>query len=300
MKFLTTKEYASKWNISERTARNYCSIGKIKDAYQKSGCWFISENAQLPSRINENQNTNYLLKSLRLEKKNKIKGRIYHRLQIDLTYNSNHIEGSKLTHDETRYIFETRTIGIEDKTKVYNVDDIVEAINHFECIDRVIDFANYPLSENFIKELHKILKSGTSDSRKSYFCVGNYKKLENEVGDIQTTPPHLVKQEMSELIENYVRKEKHSFDEILDFHVKFERIHPFQDGNGRIGRLIIFKECLKNNIVPFVITEDLKMFYHRGLSKWDEEKGWLKDTCLSGQDIVKRYLDYFKIKYLNN
>ena len=218
-------------------------------------------------------------------------------MQIDLTYNSNHIEGSKLSHDETRYIFETRTIGIEDKNKIYKIDDIVETINHFECIDRVIDFCNYPLSENFIKELHKILKTGTSESRKSYFAIGDYKKLENEVGDIQTTPPNLVKLEINKLIDNYNKKEKHNFDEILDFHVKFERIHPFQDGNGRIGRLIIFKECLKNNIVPFIITEDLKLFYYRGLSKWNEEKGYLRDTCLFGQDIVKKYLDYFRIKY---
>ena len=297
MKYITVKEYSEKWNISERTARNYCSSKKIIDAYQDGGCWLIPEDAVLPRRINENKNNNYLLKALRFEKKNGIKGRIYHRLQIDLTYNSNHIEGSKLSHDETRYIFETRTIGIEDKNKIYKIDDIVETINHFECIDRVIDFCNYSLSENFIKELHKILKTGTSESRKSYFAIGDYKKLENEVGDIQTTPPHLVKLEINKLIDNYNKKEKHNFDEILDFHVKFERIHPFQDGNGRIGRLIIFKECLKNNIVPFIITEDLKLFYYRGLSKWNEEKGYLRDTCLFGQDIVKKYLDYFRIKY---
>ena len=297
MKYITVKEYSEKWNISERTARNYCSSKKIIGAYQDGGCWLIPEDAVLPRRINENKNNNYLLKALRFEKKNGIKGRIYHRLQIDLTYNSNHIEGSKLSHDETRYIFETRTIVIEDKNKIYKIDDIVETINHFECIDRVIDFCNYSLSENFIKELHKILKTGTSESRKSYFAIGDYKKLENEVGDIQTTPPHLVKLEINKLIDNYNKKEKHNFDEILDFHVKFERIHPFQDGNGRIGRLIIFKECLKNNIVPFLITEDLKLFYYRGLSKWNEEKGYLRDTCLFGQDIVKKYLDYFRIKY---
>jgi len=297
MKFVTIKEYANKWNVSERTARNYCSKGKIKGAYQNGGCWFIPYNAKLPGRKNESQYNNCLLKCLRLEKKDKIKGRIYHRLQIDLTYNSNHIEGSKLTHDETRYIFETRTIGIEEKTKVYSVDDIIETINHFKCIDRVIEFANYPLSVNFIKELHRILKTGTSDSTKSYFAVGDYKKLENEVGGMQITPSYLVSEEMNKLINSYIQKDKHSFDEILDFHVKFERIHPFQDGNGRIGRLIIFKECLKNNIVPFIITEDLKMFYYRGLSRWNEERGWLRDMCLTGQDIVKGYLDYFKIKY---
>ena len=297
MKFLTAKEYADKWQISERTARNYCSAGKIKDAYLEDGRWLIPENTPLPGRVNQNRNNNYLLQSLRIEKKEGLKGRIYHRLQVDLTYNSNHIEGSRLTHDETRYIFETGTIGIEDKKKVFRIDDIIETVNHFECIDRVIDFANYPLSEKFIKELHRLLKSGTSDSRKKYFAAGEYKKMENEVDDIKTTPPHLVAKEIAKLLDNYNKKEKHSFDEILDFHVKFERIHPFQDGNGRIGRLIVFKECLKNNIVPFVITEDLKLFYYRGLSKWNEEKGWLRDTCLAGQDIVKNYLDYFRIKY---
>lgn len=297
MKFITVKEYAEKWRISERTARNYCKAGKIKDAYQEDGFWLVPIDSPLPRRINQSKKSNHLLKSLRLEKKEGIKGRIYHRLQINLTYNSNHIEGSMLTHDETRYIFETRTIGIDDKSKMYRIDDIIETINHFECIDRVIDFANYPLSESFIKELHKILKTGTGDARKSYFAIGDYKKLENEVGDIQTTPPHLVAKEIQKLLAEYNKSNEHTFDEILDFHVKFEKIHPFQDGNGRIGRLIAFKECLKNNIVPFIITNDLKMFYYRGLSKWDEEKGWLRDTCLSAQDIVKNYLDYFRIKY---
>lgn len=297
MRFITVKEYAEKWQISTRTVRNYCATNKIKEAKLVDGMWLIPEDAILPRRINEKENKNFLLDSLRLEKKDKIKGRIYHRLQIDLTYNSNHIEGSKLSHDETRYIFETRTIGVEENDKVYRINDILEAINHFECIDRVIDFANYPLSEHFIKELHRLLKSGTTDSQKSYFKVGDYKKLENEVGGIQTTPPHLVAEEINRLIDDYNKKTKHTFEEILDFHVRFERIHPFQDGNGRVGRLIILKECLKNNIVPFIINEDLKMYYHRGLSKWDQEKGWLLDTCLTGQDIVKQYLDYFKIKY---
>lgn len=297
MRFITVKEYAEKWQISTRTVRNYCATNKIKEAKLVDGMWLIPEDAILPRRINEKENKNFLLDSLRLEKKDKIKGRIYHRLQIDLTYNSNHIEGSKLSHDETRYIFETRTIGVEENDKVYRINDILEAINHFECIDRVIDFANYPLSEHFIKELHRLLKSGTTDSQKSYFKVGDYKKLENEVGGIQTTPPHLVAEEINRLIDDYNKKTKHTFEEILDFHVRFERIHPFQDGNGRVGRLIILKECLKNNIVPFIINEDLKMYYYRGLSKWDQEKGWLLDTCLTGQDIVKQYLDYFKIKY---
>ncbi|MFA6943223.1 MAG: Fic family protein [Bacilli bacterium] len=300
MKYLSVKDFANKWHVSERTVRNYCAYGRIANAYIEGGVWFIPDDAMMPNRINMNHNKNQLLFALRFEKREGIKGMIYHRLQIDMTYNSNHIEGSKLTYDETRYIFETRTIGIEEKNKVYKIDDLVETINHFECIDRVIDFANYELSANFIKELHKLLKTGTSETRKPYFAVGDYKKLANEVGGTQTTPPHLVAVEIDKLLKEYNEKTEHSFDEILDFHVKFERIHPFQDGNGRVGRLIVFKECLKNNIVPLIITEELKMHYYRGLSKWNTEKGWLRDTCLFGQDIVKKHLDYFGIKYKND
>jgi Fic family protein len=179
------------------------------------------------------------------------------------------------------------------------VDDVVETINHFSAIDRVIDFANYELSEPFIKELHKILKTGTSDSRLPWFAVGEYKKRANEVGDMATTSPQLVGNEMKKLISDYNQKENHSFEEIVEFHVRFERIHPFQDGNGRVGRLIILKECLKNNIVPFVILDSKKMFYYRGLKNWNQQRGWLLDTCLDGQDTVKAYLDYFGIVYRN-
>ena len=242
---------------------------------------------------------NHLLERLREEKKHQISGGTYHKIQIDLTYNSNHIEGSELTHDQTRYIFETRTIGLENKNSSVKVDDVVEAINHFTAIDRVIDFANYELSEPFIKELHKILKTGTSDSRLPWFAVGEYKKRANEVGDMATTSPQLVGNEMKKLISDYNQKENHSFEEIVEFHVKFERIHPFQDGNGRVGRLIILKECLKNNIVPFVILDSKKMFYYRGLKNWNQQRGWLLDTCLDGQDTVKAYLDYFGIVYRN-
>ena len=236
------------------------------------------------------------MRRLREEKKRRIKGGIYHKLQIDLTYNSNHMEGSELTHDQTRYIFETRTIGVEVGGSA-NVDDIVETINHFSMIDRVIDFANYQLSEAFIKELHKILKTGTSDERRPWFKVGGYKKMPNAVGDRETTSPLLVAEEMKKLVDDYNKKDKHTIEEIIEFHVKFERIHPFQDGNGRVGRLIAFKECLKNNIVPFIILDTKKMFYYRGLNKWDEEHGWLIDTCLDGQDTVKGYLKYFNIQY---
>lgn len=296
-KFISVKEASIKWNISERSVRNYCEQGRVVGAVFENGCWSIPDDVKKPTRLNEKQNKNYLLEKLREEKKHLLKGGIYHKLQIDLTYNSNHIEGSKLTHDQTRYIFETRTLGLEKPNDSVKVDDIIETINHFVAIDRVIDFANYELSEAFIKELHKILKTSTSDSRLPWFAVGNYKKRANAVGDTTTTPPMLVPQEMKELVDSYNKKDTHSFEEIVEFHVDFEKIHPFQDGNGRVGRLIAFKECLKNNIVPFIILDEKKMFYYRGLSNWKKERGWLLDTCLDGQDIVKTYLDYFGIKY---
>ena len=295
-KFITVKEASIKWNLSERSVRNYCALGRIEGTVLSGKTWLIPENATKPIRSNEKKNKKYLLEKLRFEKNNQIKGGIYHKLMIDLTYNSNHIEGNELTHDETRYIFETRTIGV-DKNTSKKVDDIIETINHFAAIDRVIDFANYQLSEQFIKELHKILKSNTNDSRLPHFAVGEYKKLPNEVGDMETTNPRLVASEMHKLLNYYNIKEKHSFEEIVEFHVKFERIHPFQDGNGRVGRLIAFKECLKNNIVPFIILDSKKMFYYRGLKNWNQEHGWLIDTCLDGQDTVKVYLDYFNIQY---
>lgn len=296
-KFITVKEASTKWNISERSVRDYCVKGRISGATFNGGCWLIPDDAKKPTRLNEKNNKNYLLERLREEKKHQISGGIYHKLQIDLTYNSNHIEGSELTHDQTRYIFETRTIGLESANTSVKVDDVVETINHFSAIDRVIDFANYELSEPFIKELHKILKTGTSDSRLSWFAVGDYKKRANEVGGMATTSPQLVANEMKKLVNDYNKNENHSFEEIVEFHVQFERIHPFQDGNGRVGRLIILKECLKNNIVPFVILDSKKMFYYRGLKNWNQERGWLMDTCLDGQDIVKSYLDYFGIVY---
>ena len=224
-----------------------------------------------------------------------LSGGIYHKIQIELTYNSNHIEGSRLTHDQTRYIFETNTIGITDKT--VNVDDIVETSNHFRCIDLVIENAEATLNESFIKELHRILKNGTSASRLSWFVVGGYKKLPNEIEGRDTTLPENVPNEMRELLLSYNKTKEKTFEEILDFHYRFERIHPFQDGNGRVGRLIIFKECLRNNIVPFIIDEELKMFYYQGLSEWSRERGYLTDTCLTAQDKFKKYLDYFKILY---
>lgn len=236
-----------------------------------------------------------LLEILQEEKANRYSGGIYHKTQIDLTYNSNHIEGSRLTHDQTRYIFETNTISAENG--VLNVDDVIETANHFRCIDMVIDHAKDSLTEKFIKELHLVLKSGTSDSRKEWFAVGDYKKMPNEVGGMDTALPEEVADRMKELLTEYHAKEETTFEDILDFHVKFGRIHPFQDGNGRVGRLIMFKECLKYQIVPFMIEDKLKIFYYRGLKEWSHEKGYLTDTCLSAQEHYKAYLDYFRIVY---
>lgn len=240
-----------------------------------------------------NQRT--LLNALREEKAGRIKGGIYHKVQVELTYNSNHIEGSRLTHDQTRYIYETNTIGMENG--VLNVDDIVETANHFQCIDLVIDNAEQPLTEDFIKLLHRTLKTGTSDSRKDWFAVGEYKKLPNEVGGRSTTPPEQVAEKMRELLQQYAQTDKKTLKDLVEFHDQFECIHPFQDGNGRVGRLILFKECLRYDIVPFIIDEELKLFYYRGLHEWKTEPGYLMDTCLTAQDRFKAYLDYFRISY---
>lgn len=296
MKYLTSNEISKLWNISERSVRDYCFKGRVVGAYLEGKTWMIPENASKPIRQIRHSNKNRgLLDVLVKEKESKIKGGIYHKLQIEMTYNSNHIEGSKLTHDETRYIYETKTIGANSKT--IKVDDIIETVNHFRCIDLAIDFANRKLSESFIKQLHRILKTGTSDSKQPWFMVGDYKLIPNEVGDRVTTNPKEVRQEMKKLIDEYNKKTNHTFEEIVEFHINFERIHPFQDGNGRVGRLIAFKECLKNNLVPFIILDSKKEFYYRGLKNWNQEQGWLIDTCLDGQDTVKAYLDYFKIHY---
>ena len=295
MKYLSVAEFAAKWGLTDRSVRKYCADGKIAGAFLTGKTWNIPEDAQKPARKpRESSKPKTLLAILRDQKDSRLSGGIYHRVQIDLTYNSNHIEGSRLTHDQTRYIFETNTIGITDGS--VNVDDIVETTNHFRCIDSIIDNATHALSEKYIKELHLLLKSGTSDSRKSWFAVGDYKKLPNEVGNRETVSPEDVHDEISELIADYNALETVTFEDIIAFHVRFERIHPFQDGNGRIGRLIMFKEGLKHNIVPFIIDESHKMFYYRGLSEWDYERGYLLDTCLSAQDKFRKVMGYFKIE----
>ena len=296
MKYVSVAQIAKKWGVSERTVRNYCAEGKIPEAFLTGKTWNIPEDAQRPDRINKKSDEpETLLDVLRTEKASGTKGGIYHKVQIELTYNSNHMEGSRLTHDQTRYIYETNTIGVEIGT--VNVDDIVETANHFRCIDLVIDSAGQMLSEPFIKTLHRTLKSGTSDSRKDWFAVGDYKKIPNEVGGRDTTSPEEVPTEMKQLLASYNRKPDKTLEDLIAFHVAFESIHPFQDGNGRVGRLILLKECLKNGIVPFIIDEDLKLFYYRGLHEWNTERGYLIDTCLSAQDKFKKYLDYFRIPY---
>lgn len=296
MEYISVKEAAKKWNLSDRSVRNYCANGKIPGAILHGNAWKIPEAAKKPARKQrQGKVPKDLLARLRLEKDAGIPGGIYHKVQIELTYSSNHIEGSRLTHDQTRYIFETNTIGISDET--IKVDDIVETANHFKCIDQVIDMANFMLSESFVKQLHLLLKSGTSDSRKSWFAVGDYKRFENEVGGKETTKPSDVPKAMKKLLKEYNANKHKSLKEIIDFHYKFENIHPFHDGNGRVGRLIMFKECLRNGITPFIISDDIKQYYYRGLNEWKNEPGYLMDTCLTAQDRFKAYMDYFGLEY---
>lgn len=296
IEYISVEEASKLWELSIRSVRNYCAEGRVPGALLDGKTWKIPSNAEKPGRKTRHIETeNNLLAFLKREKDSSLKGGIYHKIQIDLTYNSNHIEGSRLSHDQTRFIFETKTLGITDDA--VKVDDIVETVNHFRCIDLAIEGANTKLSESFIKQLHYILKTGTTDAQKSWFKVGDYKMIENEVGGNETVKPEEVAAEMKALLADYNSKSEITFDDILDFHVRFESIHPFQDGNGRVGRLIIFKECLKHNIVPFIITEELKMFYYRGIKEWKNERGYLRDTCLTGQDAMKVSLNYFGIKY---
>lgn len=296
MNYISVSDFSKKWNIPERTVRNYCSQGRIKGAFLTGKTWNIPEDALPPKKESKSKlSNNMLLNRLLEEKEMKLKGGIYHRTQIDLTYNSNRIEGSKLTHDQTRYIFETNTIGVSEES--INIDDIIETTNHFRAIDVIIEKAQSKLTESLIKELHFLLKSGTSDSAKDWFNVGTYKKLPNEVGGNETTAPENVAAAMKEILADYNAIKNKTIEDVIAFHYNFEIIHPFQDGNGRVGRLIMFKECLANNIVPFIIDENLKMFYYRGLQEWKTVRGYLLDTCLTAQDNFKDVLKYFKIQY---
>lgn len=294
MEYISVGEFAAKYGISERTARNYCATGKIDGAFLTGKTWNIPMEAALPSR--KGDKVSPLLTMLREQKESGMKGGIYHRTQIDLTYNSNHMEGSRLTHEQTRYIFETNTIGMNTGESM-NVDDIIETTNHFRCIDLIIDHATERPTETFIKELHRTLKNGTSDARRSWFAVGDYKRLPNEVGGMGTTPPERVHAEMKALLTSYNGKKNKTLEDIIDLHHRFETIHPFQDGNGRVGRLLMFKECLAMGEVPFIITDDLKMFYYRGLQQWPHIKGYLMDTCLTAQDRYKELLERMRIPH---
>ena len=293
MEYISVVQFAEKYGISERTARNYCAEGKIEGAFLTGKTWNIPADAELPPK--GKRKLSPLLSRLREEKEAKLNGGIYHRTQIDLTYNSNHIEGSRLSKEQTRFIFETNTLGIT--TESMSVDDIMETVNHFRCIDYVIDHAMDKITETHIKQLHAILKMNTSDNHKDWFAVGDYKRLPNEVGGGETVQPKEVHKRMKALISEYNAFKNVEFDDILNFHVLFERIHPFQDGNGRVGRLLLFWQCLQSAHVPFVITEELRLFYYRGIQNWGNINGYLRDTCLAAQDNYKLLLDYFKIKY---
>ncbi|MBR3519129.1 MAG: Fic family protein [Paludibacteraceae bacterium] len=291
MEYISVNQFAEKHGISERTARNYCAVGKIEGAFLSGKTWNIPADAVLPQK--KKRKISPLLERLRQEKECRLKGGIYHRTQIDLTYNSNHIEGSRLTKEQTRYIFETNTLGVT--TESTRIDDILETVNHFRCIDYIIDHATEKITEPHVKQLHSMLKHNTSDSLKSWFAVGDYKRLPNEVGGEETALPQDVHKRMKALLAAYNANKTITFDDILDFHVQFERIHPFQDGNGRVGRLLMFWQCLQNNIEPFIITEELRMFYYRGLQSWGQVNGYLRDTCLTAQDEYKKLMEYFRI-----
>lgn len=288
--FLSVAEVAELWQVSQRSVRNYCALGRVLGAILEGKTWFIPATAPKPSRQGRHnvKKSTSVLEVLRREREMGLRGGLYHKIQIDLTFNSNHIEGSRLTHDQTRYIFETRTVAATEET--LPIDDIVETANHFRCIDLVIEGATSKLNQGFIKQLHLVLKNGTTDSLKTWFKVGDYKLLENEVGGLPTTPPKEVASKMKELLALYNSIPSPTLDDILNFHVEFEKIHPFQDGNGRIGRLLLLKECLKHNIIPFIITEELKYFYYRGIKEWHNERGFLRDTCLTAQAAMKDVL----------
>lgn len=291
MRLVPEEEYAANHSLTVQTVRGYCADGKLPGAEQEGETWRIPADAPLPDETEHSP----LLLALREQMESKMRGGIYHRTQIDLTYNSNHIEGSRLSKEQTRYIYETNTIGVTDEA--VSVDDIIETTNHFRCIDFIIEHAEEPLTEEMIKRLHAILKAGTSDADRPWFAVGEYKRLPNEVGGKETAAPEDVPAAMRALLQEYAGKRRVSLEEILDFHYRMEMIHPFQDANGRVGRLIIFKECLAHHIVPFIITEELKMYYYRGLDRWEEGRGYLLDTCLTAQDRYRTILDYFRITY---
>ena len=297
IKGITQAEIAELLGVSPATVSKYEagtlepnieSIKKISELFEVSIDKLLKDDGFDFSKID-------ILAVLREQKEMKVKGNLYHNTQITMTYNTNHIEGSRLSEEQTRYIYETNTL-LVDKDTVTDIDDIIETTNHFKLFDYMLDVADKKITEKMIKEFHKILKQGTSDSKKDWFAVGDYKKLANEVGGLKTSSPKNVEKDMQKLLEWYNSLKEVTIKEIIEFHVRFEIIHPFQDGNGRVGRLIAFKECLKHNIVPFIILDRDKLFYYRGLNQYqtNKEKGYLIDTCLNAQDqyayMVKKYL----------
>lgn len=298
MKYLPVKEIAALWNTSERSVRNYCAAGRVPGAFLTGKTWNIPENAEKPERSNKSKPAPQTLADiLKEEKRSRIHGGIYHKVQVELTYNSNHMEGSRLTHEQTRFIFETNTVGITEEG--VRVDDIIETANHFRCIDEVIEASKIAAQREIYQAPAFYPENRNKRRKERLVCLRRLQEAAEEVGGRETTLPEEVSAEMKRLLDEYNGKKTVTLEDILAFHVRFERIHPFQDGNGRVGRLIMFKECLKHNIVPFIIEDSIKMLYYRGLQEWDREKGYLTDTCLSTQDTFKKYLDYFRIPYEN-
>lgn len=290
--YMTVIEAAKKWGISARSVQIHCEKGNVPGVNLLGKAWQIPADAVKPPRKPRRKGVpTTVLAILKSEKRGRISGGLYHRLQIDFTYNTNHMEGSRLTHEQTRWIFETKTIGrVADDLPI---DDIVEAANHFRCVDLIIESAGAALTEKYIKKLHAQLKSGTVDSRRDWFAVGDYKRLENVVGEMETCPVKNVPREMAKLFAEYGKSGK-TFEDLLDFHVRFEQIHPFQDGNGRVGRLVLLKECLKYGHTPFIIADDMKRFYYLGLQEWRAGRHErLLDTCWMGQDIFVAGLRHF-------
>lgn len=284
-------ELSSKLGLSTRTVAKIAKGEKLSKSTLNKIAAYLKVTPESLYRIESN---NEILQLLRDEREIQLPGGLYHELQIRMTYNSNHIEGSKLSEDQTRLIFETNTIDMCDGIPV---DDILETVHHFRAIDYCIDIVEESLTEDIIKKLHYIIKHDTKDSTLSWFAVGDYKKRANVVGGRETTKPSEVSKSMKELLETYNAKENIKIEDIIELHAEFEYIHPFQDGNGRVGRLVVLKECLKNNLIPFIIEDSKKGFYYRGLSEWRNENGWLIDTCLDGQDAFIRLLDMLDIPH---
>lgn len=290
-KRISKTELSTKLGLSTRTIAKIAKGERLSIRSIKRIADYLGESPDMLMRV---VSDNKILQQLREEKEINLSGGIYHELQVRMTYNSNHIEGSKLSEDQTRHIFETDTVDIGDGVPV---DDILETVHHFRAIDYVIDIADEELSEEIIKELHYIIKHDTKDSKLPWFAVGDYKKRANVVGGMETSKPSEVHEHMVTLLSEYNAKEFVAVEDIIALHAEFEYIHPFQDGNGRVGRLIALKECLRHNIVPFIIEDSKKNYYYRGLKEWNNEKGWLTGTCLDGQDTFKKLLDILEIEY---